>query len=90
MAQGYIPVIFRAKATQLVSGDYGVQWFNGVVMMGHNRANARQLARKLNLLLRSIQGAASIDHTQFNAALANYWTVCTEASNGFNPPVVVT
>lgn len=90
MAQGYIPPDFRAKAVRLVTGDYGVQWFTGTIMMGHNRTNARSLANKLNLFLRVMQGAASADHTAFNAALASYWTVCTEASLGFNPPLVVT
>jgi hypothetical protein len=67
-----------------------VQWRSGTIMVGRNRSNARSLASKLNLFLRTMQGAASADHTSFNAQLANYWLVCTEATLGFNPALVVT
>jgi Lipase (class 3) len=89
VAQGYIPVLFRAKA-ELIGGNYVVTWMGNVVLTGHNRNNARSLAAKLNLFLRVMQGAASADHTNFNTSLANYWTVCSGAGIGFNPVLVVT
>ena len=89
MSQGYIPVQFRAKA-ELIGGQYVVTWMSGIVLIGHTKSNARSLANKLNLFLRTMQGASSADHTAFNNALASYWTVCSGSGLGFNPVLVVT
>jgi hypothetical protein len=89
VAQGFVPPVFRAKA-ELIGGKYVVTWQGAVVLVGHSRSNARSLASALNRFLRVMQGASSADHTDFNASLASHWEVCTQATLGFNPPLVVT
>lgn len=90
MPQGYIPPTYRAKEVKVMPNVYVVQWMGMNVLTGTNRSNARSLARGLNAFLRRMQGAASAQHTDFNAALAAYWLVCVSSSLGFNPPLVVT
>jgi hypothetical protein len=90
LVAGYIPPTYRADWHHMGGSIYKVTWMGQTVMTGSTRSNARSLAKHLNTYLSKMQGAASVDHANFEMALSAFWQVCTQASLGFNPPLNVT
>ena len=87
---GYIPPAFRAVEHNMGANVYKVVWMGQTILTGQSKSNAHTLAKYFNSFLRRMQTADSADHGNFSVAWSQYWSVCTEATLGFNPPLEVT